>query len=143
MMKKLAIFLIVTYQKHLSPYKGFSCAHRRYHGGRSCSMFAVVAVRRSGVSALWRLLPKRFHACGNAHQALLAKKWLVSDNENKKKKKDRNITDACDSCDGDWGCNLPSGCHCDGCNLSASQSYKTVKVIFRIVRLKLTHMVSG
>jgi putative component of membrane protein insertase Oxa1/YidC/SpoIIIJ protein YidD len=34
---QIAIATLNTYQKHLSPHKGFSCPHRLLHGGVSCS----------------------------------------------------------------------------------------------------------
>jgi putative component of membrane protein insertase Oxa1/YidC/SpoIIIJ protein YidD len=33
----LIVYLIIFYQKVISPVKGFSCAHRYQHGGSSCS----------------------------------------------------------------------------------------------------------
>lgn len=45
MMKAPALGAIWVYQNFISPYKGFSCAHRVVHGGDGCSGFAKTASR--------------------------------------------------------------------------------------------------
>ncbi len=37
----LAIAAITGYQRYLSPYKGFRCAHRVLHQGESCSQYSA------------------------------------------------------------------------------------------------------
>lgn len=37
--RQIAIACIGGYQRYLSPHKGFVCAHRRLHGGDSCSQY--------------------------------------------------------------------------------------------------------
>jgi putative component of membrane protein insertase Oxa1/YidC/SpoIIIJ protein YidD len=62
--------LIEAYQRFISPYKGFCCAHRAVHGRDSCSQFAKrVAVKR-GLLALFPLLRRRFTECGVAARVL-------------------------------------------------------------------------
>ncbi|WP_028049406.1 membrane protein insertion efficiency factor YidD [Cellulomonas sp. URHD0024] len=63
--------LIASYQRTLSPRKGWSCAHRVAYGGPSCSAAVRDLVRRRGV--LGAVLPSvaRFTACYQA-AAILA-----------------------------------------------------------------------
>jgi putative component of membrane protein insertase Oxa1/YidC/SpoIIIJ protein YidD len=69
---KLAVVLIRGYQRYLSPFKGYSCAHRVKHGGESCSEYA----RKVFTDVGWRVglvrLKARFHACSAASRALRA-----------------------------------------------------------------------
>src|SRR5437762_4718033 len=57
---------IIEYQRHISPYKGFCCAHRLLHGGASCSEFARRLVVRRGVAAMTPMLMARLEACRRA-----------------------------------------------------------------------------
>jgi putative component of membrane protein insertase Oxa1/YidC/SpoIIIJ protein YidD len=66
--RKLSINAIATYQKHISPHKGFACAHRILHGGESCSQYIKRVIREEGLSAGWNKSRARFQAC---HQANL------------------------------------------------------------------------
>ena len=58
------------YQRWISPYKGYVCAHRQWHGGPSCSEFARRHILENGV---WRAIPgirTRFGECGEAARRL-------------------------------------------------------------------------
>jgi putative component of membrane protein insertase Oxa1/YidC/SpoIIIJ protein YidD len=68
MLKRLALALIVLYQKHLSPRKGFSCAYRTCTGGPSCSAFGYRVIRRHGVRKGLTLLDARLDRCADAHR---------------------------------------------------------------------------
>ena len=61
---------ISGYQRFLSPYKGYRCAHRALHGGWSCSEFGRRAVLRFGILRFLLLLRRRFARCTQAHVAL-------------------------------------------------------------------------
>ncbi|MDP1573050.1 MAG: membrane protein insertion efficiency factor YidD [Pseudomonadota bacterium] len=61
---------IVTYQRHISPHKGFCCAHRALHGGWSCSEFGHRVILRYGVLRFFRLQFRRFRRCTHAFSAL-------------------------------------------------------------------------
>jgi putative component of membrane protein insertase Oxa1/YidC/SpoIIIJ protein YidD len=69
---RLLILLIRGYQRYVSPYKGYSCAHRVKYGGDSCSEH----VRKAIAEADWRTglgkLRIRFQACRAASQSLKA-----------------------------------------------------------------------
>lgn len=128
----LSIGLIRFYQKFLSPRKGFCCAYRKHTGGRSCSGFALVAVRRYGVSALWRSFPKRLDECKIAAIRL-------SEDEQQKTKPCEYCEESLDTCScvkdcsDSISCNGPGipgadscgescscgdSCSCSGCDLS-------------------------
>jgi putative component of membrane protein insertase Oxa1/YidC/SpoIIIJ protein YidD len=70
MFRDTALTAIDCYQRYVSPYKGYRCAHRGVWGGRSCSQYAQRAIARAG---LWRgllLLRRRLHACAHAAGSL-------------------------------------------------------------------------
>ena len=62
--------IIVAYQRYLSPLKGFSCAHRAFHGGDSCSEWSRKAVLRAGLIRFPALLFRRLRACRIAYNML-------------------------------------------------------------------------
>ena len=70
--RSLALALIRLYQRHLSPRKGFACAHRRLHGGASCSHLGLRVIRRHGVWRGLALLDERLRRCGVAGRRLRA-----------------------------------------------------------------------
>lgn len=67
-----ALAAIGAYQRYVSPYKGFCCAHRARTGHASCSEFARRAIERCGLLAGLRLLRRRLLACSASCQALMA-----------------------------------------------------------------------
>jgi len=68
--------LIATYQRTLSPRKGWSCAHRVAHGDASCSAAVRKLVRQRGVVRSVVPTAVRFVACYRA--ALLLAQTDVS-----------------------------------------------------------------
>ncbi|MET0856752.1 MAG: membrane protein insertion efficiency factor YidD [Telluria sp.] len=64
MAARCALRAIRFYQRHLSPRKGFSCAHRGATGGDSCSAYGFRAIERCGLRKGMRLLRRRLDACG-------------------------------------------------------------------------------
>jgi putative component of membrane protein insertase Oxa1/YidC/SpoIIIJ protein YidD len=65
-----AVGSIGLYRRYVSPYKGFSCAHRVFNGGSSCSVFAEQAIRDHGVWAAVPMIKRHFLECRAAHTAL-------------------------------------------------------------------------
>lgn len=61
---------IGLYQRHLSPLKGFCCAHHVLHARGSCSAFGKRLALRSGVWRFLALMPLRFNACRKASMRL-------------------------------------------------------------------------
>ena len=69
-MKSLAIRMIEFYQRFLSPYKGYRCAHAAYYGSLSCSEAVKQIVQREGLWGGRRQIRDRFRACGVAARQL-------------------------------------------------------------------------
>jgi putative component of membrane protein insertase Oxa1/YidC/SpoIIIJ protein YidD len=68
---RIALGLIAGYQRWISPYKGFRCAHSVLHGGPGCSGYAKRAIREHG---LWRavgMVRQRFRDCRAAMHTLM------------------------------------------------------------------------
>ncbi|MCB1762051.1 MAG: membrane protein insertion efficiency factor YidD [Gammaproteobacteria bacterium] len=61
--RNLAALAITGYQRHISPYKGFCCAHRVLTGGVSCSEYAKRAIIQNGLFASLKPIFRRFHQC--------------------------------------------------------------------------------
>ena len=57
-----ALRAIRAYQRHLSPRKGFCCAHRGATGGDSCSAHGYRVIARCGLRKGLRLLRRRLEA---------------------------------------------------------------------------------
>lgn len=102
-----ALAAIGLYQRHLSPRKGFCCAHRVLHGGTGCSGYAKAQIRDLG---LWRALPlirARFAACGDAADALYVQRGgdpALSRRERRaearaQRRRDRHKERCCDACE--------------------------------------------
>ena len=66
MLDSVLLFLILIYQKFISPIKGFKCAHYYEHGGLSCSDFVKQTIKRRGVLYGLTVIQSRFNACRSA-----------------------------------------------------------------------------
>jgi putative component of membrane protein insertase Oxa1/YidC/SpoIIIJ protein YidD len=66
----LAIAAINGYQRYLSPYKGFRCAHRVLYQGESCSQYVKRAVGEEGLLAAMQSSRLRFIECNEANQII-------------------------------------------------------------------------
>ena len=78
-----ALLAIRVYQRWISPYKGFRCAHSVLHGGPGCSGYAAEAIRDRGLLGAIRPIRQRFRDCRAAFVTLMAEKSDDSDNEPK------------------------------------------------------------
>ncbi len=118
-MKMLFVFFINSYQRYISPYKNFRCAHAVLHQGDSCSEACKKLIQQQGFLRSLPLIQQRFFACSEAYQ-LLSKQ----DDEEKDKESctSRSCREACDSAVNEScnaACNipklLPNDCHvpCD------------------------------
>jgi putative component of membrane protein insertase Oxa1/YidC/SpoIIIJ protein YidD len=67
MVDSLAITAISGYQRYLSPYKGFRCAHRVLHRGESCSQYVKRMVREEGLGVALQKSRVRFAECKEAN----------------------------------------------------------------------------
>jgi putative component of membrane protein insertase Oxa1/YidC/SpoIIIJ protein YidD len=93
-------YAIQTYQQHLSPRKGFSCAHRRFYGQVSCSEYFRQAVLEHGFSRAVPLFQQRLAECREANIRLrgLAITTESEDNEGRSRRH-RNPWDSCNGAD--------------------------------------------
>lgn len=66
----LASAAIRFYQRHLSPRKGFRCAHGVLHEGPGCSEAVRRIILRRGVLGAWPFVKRRFAACKAAAATL-------------------------------------------------------------------------
>ena len=66
LMKWIFLKLISMYQKYISPKKGFSCAHRIYFSGSSCSQHCAEVIREFGVVSGLIKMNARFQECKTA-----------------------------------------------------------------------------
>jgi uncharacterized protein len=99
MLDRLALSAIGGYQRHLSPRKGYACAHRVAHGGTGCSGYAKQAIATQGLLRAIPLIRARFSACRDAAKELQEDKA--------RRKKDKWYDNGC----------FHSGCDCSGCDL--------------------------
>lgn len=113
--RRLALALIRAYQRWISPYKGFACAHRVRLGGPSCSKVGARLLRRHGLRKGLPLLRLRLRHCGEVHR----KAWTPY----------RPLAAQRGDCDFDCGgCDLDVGdcadCSCDLADLFDFESRK-------------------
>ena len=140
---------IDLYQRFVSPYKGFRCAHRAVHGRRSCSAFAKRLVAKVGLLRFGPLFMRRLRKCGETARALKAgfvarrglKPAIRSEDEEDRRKRQGSTSDGycadCGSCgtpdlSGLGSCDVPdlsgaaSGCDvpnvADGCDCGCDLS---------------------
>lgn len=73
-MRNFFMALIVFYQRFMSPYKGFSCAHRVVNNGMSCSEAVRLIVAEHGVISGIPLMRQRFRSCHLAYRSLQDRK---------------------------------------------------------------------
>lgn len=119
MLRACVIFLIGLYQRYLSPYKGFRCAHAAYYGGPSCSWAVKDIVREHGVFAALPRVRLRFIECRAAYTSLSAEPDQDRQPEGGKKPRRRREREGCwntasdcafeGACDGilDQSCDAP------------------------------------
>lgn len=74
--------LIVFYQRFISPYKGFRCAHAALHHGDSCSQAVKNIIHEHGLLKSRTLIKRRFKSCRQAYETLQVQR--DSDDKNKK-----------------------------------------------------------
>lgn len=60
--------LIRTYQRYISPHKGFCCAYRCQTGRQSCSSLGYRAIQKYGTVRGLAVLRRRLYLCGVAYR---------------------------------------------------------------------------
>ncbi|MBI4121297.1 MAG: membrane protein insertion efficiency factor YidD [Parcubacteria group bacterium] len=100
----LIIAVIRFYQKWISPYKGFRCAHNMLHAQGGCSSFGLKVFGTHPFREALRLLRGRFAECKEANQ-------ILRSSEREKKRRGSwasegadGIFDSC--CDGPGDCSF-------------------------------------
>lgn len=68
--RQVGIAAITGYQRHISPYKGFACAHRVLYGGESCSQYVKRVIAEDGFRSAVIQSRQRFHDCKQANHIL-------------------------------------------------------------------------
>lgn len=68
--RKISVTAIASYQRHISPHKGFQCAHRVLYGGDSCSQFIKRVIAEEGLKVALLKSQTRFQACKQANIVL-------------------------------------------------------------------------
>lgn len=114
---RVVVTLIEGYQKYISPYKGFSCAHRISTGsGTGCSGYGKKVFQRYGIVTGYRLLQRRFYDCRWHSEQLKRLKGVTPSY----RKYQGGVLDACEVLSACDGCDLPDchagkklGCMCD------------------------------
>ncbi|MCP5306772.1 MAG: membrane protein insertion efficiency factor YidD [Chromatiaceae bacterium] len=74
MLNQIAIKTIRLYQQHISPRKGYCCAHHVLHQNGSCSSWAIAAIESHGTLAMVSQFGARLAECNEASKELSAKK---------------------------------------------------------------------
>ena len=68
--RQVAVESIAFYQRYISPHKGYHCAHRRFHGGLSCSEYVKQTIATVGLRRSLPLAQQRFEACRMAQKTI-------------------------------------------------------------------------
>lgn len=84
-MNQLLIFIIRLYQKYISPYKGFQCAHAYLYHDTSCSNAVITIIESNGLIVSIDKIKTRFRACRAAYLTL-----VHEDRSNKYKRNSRD-----------------------------------------------------
>ena len=86
---RVAVWSIRQYQQHISPHKGFVCAHRVLHRGESCSESVLRMVQRDGLRLAIAGARVRFGECREAALLLANRRFEERMYEAEQEKKRR------------------------------------------------------
>lgn len=110
--------MITGYQKYLSPYKGFCCAHRVWHGGDSCSEFVRQTLLQEGVLASIPKTRLRFQECKVAAMALSDNSGNKNARRLRRQRRHKDCDSFCATCNVlPDTCSLLDGVDVCGCSL--------------------------
>lgn len=76
-LQHLALFLVASYQRHISPHKGFNCAHRTLTGELSCSEYFRQTLQQNGLSQALTELPSRLFMCKQSSRILYRQRYFA------------------------------------------------------------------
>jgi len=105
-MRRVTIALINFYQRCISPYKGFRCAHAALHRGDSCSAAIKKIIEEDGLFHGFGKARQRLKSCKQAYLQLLEEGG--KDKEDKHRKKDKEKGRWYDCCDPAAACDIAS-----------------------------------
>lgn len=107
-MRRLCLIFIALYQRFISPYKGFRCAHAAYYSGPSCSSAVKTIIAENGLRRGKPLIQARFAQCRHAYALILAEQNEKQGGNKKKRriKRKRKDKDQSDWCYSDY-CSFP------------------------------------
>jgi uncharacterized protein len=80
-MANIAIGAIQVYRRHLSPRKGYSCAHNALRHCGSCSDFGLKVYRRLGFSTATALMLRRLADCRADYARIVLMKARAEDDQ--------------------------------------------------------------
>ncbi|MEC4804377.1 MAG: membrane protein insertion efficiency factor YidD [Jaaginema sp. PMC 1079.18] len=81
------VYLITFYQKYISPYKGFACAHRVLYKKDSCSQYVKTLLIEQDLQSAIALSHQRFRDCKKARLILQSKQLNSEDFEKESPKR--------------------------------------------------------
>ena len=84
--RNLAVIAIAGYQKFISPYKGFSCAHRVLYGCESCSQYFKRIIAEEGLYVAIANAKGRFQECREANEILKSRRCKCGKHRKKQNK---------------------------------------------------------
>lgn len=124
MLRKLLIGVIKSYQRFISPHKGFRCAYSVYHHTQSCSVAAVdILQQNQNVINSIQQIRERLLACKEANVAL----QMFKEREKENQKKSNACSDSVQGldCAGNSCSFVDSSCFdgCSGCGSCGSCSW--------------------
>jgi putative component of membrane protein insertase Oxa1/YidC/SpoIIIJ protein YidD len=130
--RQISVAAITQYQKHISPHKGFSCAHRILYGGESCSQYIKRVIVQEGLRGAIVKSRIRFQACSQANEILRSQIEDSTEETPDKKRRGHNCIEDkvrqsdCNRSNCDGGCDCIEGladlatCDCSALDCGAA-----------------------
>lgn len=115
--RSTAISAIGFYQRYISPYKGFRCAHRVLHSESSCSAYAKVMVQRQGLREAIPAIRQRFRDCGEAARVLRLQSGSRAAGPREGRERQSSWLGCVPDCSGACLPDLSGGCDCGDIDL--------------------------
>lgn len=125
-MNAIAVSAIHLYRRHISPRKGFRCAHHVLHGCGSCSDFGLQVFARRPFAQAFVMQRRRFQECVQAKQVLILAAIAAAeggdkqapDQENQQQGEQGQKPQGSKWCHWSDACNIPSSVDiCSGLDL--------------------------
>ncbi|HAX76077.1 MAG TPA: membrane protein insertion efficiency factor YidD [Cyanobacteria bacterium UBA11372] len=114
LVRQVAIAAIKTYQRYISPHKGFACPHRVLYGSESCSGYIKGAIAQQGLLQATSIARERFKACKTA-SLILRSQQSESEKQNRQRWDAHCLNNPSMCCDGCASCIPLSDCSLPDC----------------------------